>query len=195
MKMDDDFVYAPSEDSYLLFKAIDYARGDVLDMCTGSGIIGISAAKKADSVILVDINKKCVDYVSKMIISLGIKNAKAIKSDLFSAIGKARFDVIFCNPPYLPGKPKKNDLLDTATCGGKTGCEFTIKFLGLAVKHLKKDGRIFFIMSTLGNPEKIYKASKSLNLDLKTLGTKEFFFEKLILVEAHEKSRHSSGRG
>ncbi len=61
-------VYIPQEDSYLLAKEVKkYARGNVLDMGTGSGIQGLYALenKQTKSVLFSDINPKAIEYVKK----------------------------------------------------------------------------------------------------------------------------------
>jgi len=77
-------------------------RGDqtCLDLCTGSGCIGISIAK------LAGIRVTCSD-VSEEALSLARENmelneveVKFICSDLFDQI-PGKFDLIVCNPPYL----------------------------------------------------------------------------------------------
>ncbi|MFW6383394.1 MAG: HemK2/MTQ2 family protein methyltransferase [Nanoarchaeota archaeon] len=92
-------VYEPAEDSVLLKRNIgNYAKGKVLDMGTGSGILAEEAKKYASSVTGADIGKEAVEYCKNR-----IRAVNFIQSDLFSNINE-KFDTILFNPPYLPSK-------------------------------------------------------------------------------------------
>ena len=67
--------YDPREDSTLLERYVrQYAKGNVLDMGTGSGIQAITAAHRniVKSVLATDVQKSAIDYCRKC-----IKNKKA----------------------------------------------------------------------------------------------------------------------
>ncbi len=189
--LDNDLVYKPSEDSYLLLKAVKYARGEVLDMCAGNGIVGLTAAKKSRKVTLVDVNKNALALIIKNAETNDIKNYEVVHSDLFGNLRKRRFDVIYMNPPYLPGKVKKNDYLDVATLGGNNGYEFTIKAIKRLKAHLNEGGHAFIILSTSYDVDKVYKLLESINFKFVVIDAKKFFFEELILIEIYEKRGHS----
>ncbi len=95
----------PRLETELLVEAVKEYVGEkcmsVLDMCCGSGAIGIALAKSANCrVLCADISKK----VLKMCASnarINNVNVEIIQSDLFDNI-KERYDVIVCNPPYIP---------------------------------------------------------------------------------------------
>lgn len=74
----------------------------VLDMCTGSGCIGISIAKyvKDSFVVCVDIMDEALEIARENARLNGVENIKFIKSDLFENV-KEKFDVIISNPPYI----------------------------------------------------------------------------------------------
>ena len=95
------------ETEYLVEKTIKYVKKlgfkelDILDMCTGSGAIGITLKKELpySNVTLSDISSKALRVAKR--------NAKAldtdvhiVKSDLFKKIS-GRFDVFISNPPYV----------------------------------------------------------------------------------------------
>jgi release factor glutamine methyltransferase len=73
----------------------------VLDLCCGSGCIGISAAKLTGAHVLgTDIRAEAVRIANSNAKSLSVKNYRAHKSDLFSHIDET-FDLIVSNPPYV----------------------------------------------------------------------------------------------
>ena len=187
-----DGIYPPSEDSILMLEATKYAHGDVLDMCAGSGVIGLNAAERARHVTLVDINRKAVDAIENNAAVNRIENVTAIVSDLFKKLDGKRFDVIYCNPPYLPGSAMKKDWLDTAIVGGSKGYEITTRILKDMKRHMTRGGTAFMILSTVYDIDKIYKLLRSLEFSFKKIKTIEFFFEELILIKIYEKRRSSN---
>lgn len=79
------------------------ARGykNALDLCCGTGCIGISLSKLAlVTVTLADIDDTCLALAEKNAARNAV-SPRFLKSDLFGAISE-RFDLIACNPPYIP---------------------------------------------------------------------------------------------
>ena len=73
----------------------------VLDMCSGSGCIGISIAKLVDSdVDMVDISSRANEVAQNNNI-LNKTKCRIIESDLFSNLEVKKYDVIISNPPYI----------------------------------------------------------------------------------------------
>lgn len=71
-----------------------------LDLCTGTGCVGISIAKRTNArVTLSDISHEALSLARENA-ELNEVNITAIESDLFSEIS-GKFDLITCNPPYL----------------------------------------------------------------------------------------------
>lgn len=171
-------IYEPREDSRLLAKYVKkYAYGAVLDMGTGSGIQALEAAKKKSvkKVIATDIQKSVIEHCRKNIKN---KKIKFMQSDLFSNIKNIRFDTIIFNPPYLPEDAKLKDLtLD----GGKKGYEIIERFLSKAKDHLKPDGIILIIFSSLTNKKRVDEIIKKNKLKSKLLGKMAIFFEELFV--------------
>lgn len=83
----------------------------VLDMCTGTGCIGISfyleRAKSGvrDKVTLADISDYAIEASSENRKNFGEKceeDIEIIKTDLFSELGGMKYDMLLTNPPYIP---------------------------------------------------------------------------------------------
>jgi HemK-related putative methylase len=187
-------VYPPAEDSFLLLKAVKHAHGDVLDMCAGSGIIGLNAAPLADKVTFIDINPKAINAITYNAKINGIKNFECVISDLFSNIENRKFDVIYANPPYLPRSNGKK-WEEYALSGGEDGGELTIRIIRGIKKHLAKNGKAFLIISSVYDTDKVYKEIKHLRLSFKKLSSINFFFEELILIKIYDKGRNSCKPG
>lgn len=171
-------MYEPREDSFLLQKEVSkYAIGDVLDMCTGSGIIAKEAAKTADQVVGLDINPKCIEYCEKQIKD---NNVTFLVSDLFEVFKDKnyKFDLITINPPYLPDEPKAKDI---ALDGGKQGYEFIEKFIKQAKHYLKEDGKILLLFSSLTQKDKVDEIIKKNNFKHKQISSLKLDFEELFV--------------
>ncbi len=176
-------VYEPAEDSFLLLRATEGASGRVLDLCSGSGIIGISAAARADSVLLSDINPRAVSHIRKEIFAKGIKNCRAVVSDLYENLGGERFDFIFANPPYLPCECGGGACRELHSCGGRHGYEMTLRIIEGLKDHLNGGGRAFLITSTAYDVGVVLKAVSEEGLECRKIGSEKFFFEELGLLE------------
>lgn len=139
----------------------DYSDEIIIDMCTGSGCIGISTALEIPSakVYGVDISGKAIKYAKMNKKLNNAENFEIIKSDLFDYFekgkNKERFEgkvsMIISNPPYIETKVYKN--LDKsvkgyeprlALDGGKTGKDFYKRILYQSKKLLKKGGIVAF---------------------------------------------------
>ncbi|MEK6915862.1 MAG: HemK2/MTQ2 family protein methyltransferase [Nanoarchaeota archaeon] len=173
-------VYQPAEDSFLLEKLISkYSKNKkVIDIGTGSGILAIKALKSgASSVTAVDLNKDAVKEIKS-----NNKSIKTIQSNIFSKV-KGKFDLIICNPPYLPHDSREDKESSLATSGGKKGDEFILKFLRQAKSHLKENGIILLLFSSLTPRDRINKLLEKLNSKSKIVASKNLFFEKLEVLE------------
>lgn len=88
----------------------------VLDLCCGSGCIGVSLACEAPEIQLSmsDISPPALAVARENLEALApqatTRNARLIHSDLFAAISDADFAVIACNPPYI--HPEERDALE-----------------------------------------------------------------------------------
>lgn len=77
-----------------------------LDLCCGTGLLGIVAAKKGAHITCTDIVPATVDIVSRNSV-LNDVQIKIVLSDTFNNIDGEKYDFIICNPPSIPSK---NDL-------------------------------------------------------------------------------------
>ena len=79
----------------------------VLDLCCGSGALGLVAAHVFPDaeVDLVDADATAIAVAKENAASVGAVIAnriRVIESDLFAALDGERYDLILCNPPYVP---------------------------------------------------------------------------------------------
>lgn len=83
----------------------------ILDLCTGSGCIGLTlAAAFPDALVdCVDIAFEALDLVRDNSKQLGVYNIRVVQSDCFDSLEGQQYDLIVANPPYLTPK-EYNDL-------------------------------------------------------------------------------------
>ncbi len=182
-------VYEPAEDSFLFAENLTLHGGEnVLDMGTGCGVLGIVAARKASRVVAVDINPYAVccakenaklnDVADKMFF---------IQGDLFTPIkAEERFDLILFNAPYLPSEPSEGKTwVEQAWTGGADGRTVIDRFLYGFSQHLKEDGRVLLMQSTLADVDKTLKILTMKGLKTRIVARSDFpFFESIVLIEA-----------
>ncbi|MEE2033088.1 HemK2/MTQ2 family protein methyltransferase [Rhodococcus chondri] len=99
-------VYRPQEDSFLLAAALQDAGGTrnakVLDFCTGSGFLAVTAARSgAASVTALDIAPRAV-LTARLNARSRRLPINVLRGDLDVAAQHGPFDVVLSNPPYVP---------------------------------------------------------------------------------------------
>ncbi|MBQ8562998.1 MAG: peptide chain release factor N(5)-glutamine methyltransferase [Firmicutes bacterium] len=135
----------------------------VLDLCCGSGAIGISLAKLAEDVKVTcsDLSADALAVAELNARNLGAKSVKFVRSDLFEAfsgkLGNKKFDMIISNPPYI-----RHDVIETlepevrdhepmmALDGGEDGLDFYRQIVEQAPDFLKKEG---IVMLEIGHDQ------------------------------------------
>lgn len=87
------------ETEYLTTFILKHKPCKVLDICTGSGCIGLALAKASFDVTLSDISTKALRCARK---NAKLNNLKVnmVKSNMFNNI-QGKFDIIVSNPPYI----------------------------------------------------------------------------------------------
>lgn len=120
-----------------------------LDLCTGSGCIGIATAVHNPDwqVDLVDISEDALDLARENIARFEVGDrVRAIRSDLFAGLAGERYDLIVSNPPYvthaevdaLPAEYAHEPELGLRA--GDDGLDLALKILRDAPQHLTENG-------------------------------------------------------
>lgn len=122
----------------------------ILDLCTGSGAIGISLKKyiQNSEITLSDISNKALEIAKKNCINIiGNTEINIIESDLFEKIDvNNKFDIIVSNPPYI--ETKTIQTLDKevqkepklALDGGEDGLNLYRRIIKKAHNYLSDNG-------------------------------------------------------
>ncbi len=124
----------------------------ILDLCTGSGCIGIACAYAFEQaqVWLSDISSDALEVAEINIEKHDLTTrVTAIESDLFSAFdaqAKNSFDLIVCNPPYVDAQDmaqmpaEYGHEPELALASGDDGLDFTRRLLREAPNYLSSQG-------------------------------------------------------
>jgi release factor glutamine methyltransferase len=122
---------------------------DILDLCTGSGAIGLRLKKEYpnSNITLSDISAKALMIASENSEKLELP-VKIINSDLFDKIDN-KFDVIISNPPYIRDDEEIEDIVrdnepHIALFAGKDGLDFYDRILKDIKNYLKEEFVIAF---------------------------------------------------
>jgi release factor glutamine methyltransferase len=100
-------VFRPRSDSWMLTQSLREASpragAEVLDLCTGSGIAAITAARLGARATAVDVSRRSVLTVRLNALLNGVAGrVRAVRGDLLGAVPGRTFDAIVSNPPYVP---------------------------------------------------------------------------------------------
>lgn len=132
---------------------------EILDMCTGSGCIGISLAKFCENVEItaVDLSEAALAVAKENAGINDIDNIKFLCSDLYQKLGDEvnevyrKFDIIISNPPYINTKdidtlmPEVRDYEPRmALDGDEDGLKFYRNIIFQSRNYLKQNGCILF---------------------------------------------------
>ena len=151
----DSRVLIPRQDTETLVEAVIIAlqgkhEPRVLDLCTGSGCIGLSISTLVPGaqVTLADISTAALEVAKKNAHELSAE-VTLRHGDLFKAVGREKFDLIASNPPYIPS----GELADLqaevqhepmlALDGGPDGLDFYRRIAEAAPDHLLPGGSIY----------------------------------------------------
>ena len=126
----------------------DTPPAEILDLCTGSGCIGIAAAKRfvQSVVMLADISLEALALAEENIALHAVgSRCRAVQSDLFGAL-HGRFDLILSNPPYITDAeyqamaPEYAHEPKLGLTSGKDGLDHPLRILRDAADFLTERG-------------------------------------------------------
>ena len=151
-------VLIPRPETELLVETALKYTGDrkykyILDLCCGSGVIGLSIARmdRHTLVSLSDNSASALRLAQENSSRIGLgSRVKFYRGDLFSALPvRSKFDLIVSNPPYVPHDRirhlQKEVLYEPvkAIDGGRKGLEVINKIIQQAGSFLNEDGMLF----------------------------------------------------
>lgn len=121
----------------------------VLDLCTGSGCIGIATAVHQPhwQVDVADISEGALELARRNAKELDVEaRVRVLQSDLFRGLAGDRYDLIVTNPPYVPAgevaelPPEYQHEPALGLKSGKDGLDLPLRILAAAPEHLNEGG-------------------------------------------------------
>lgn len=187
---DVETVYQPAEDSRLLADAVlEHVEGDdvLLDVGTGSGYVAVRVQSETGaSVVGSDLNPDACRQAAG-------NGLPVVRGDMFTPFRDGSFDVVCCNPPYLPTPPEQewDDPMERALSGGPDGRAVVDPFLAGVRRVIRPDGAAFLLISTLTGPEAVRETAAENGLDTTVVAEEAHPFERLLVLRLVPQSNGS----
>lgn len=185
----DPGVYAPQQDTWMLCDAVagcgivDGAR--VLDMCTGSGAVAIAAARAgAREVIAFDLSPEAVACAARNAVAAGA--VMDVRTGSFSqALDLPAFDVVLCNPPYVPSPDSPSgtgpERAWDAGAGGRTVLD---PLCETANRLLTPGGTLLLVQSDCADPDRTVEILSQNGFDARVVATQHIAFGPVMAARA-----------
>lgn len=200
-------VYAPQQDSQLLIEimaASTLVTGrKVVDLCTGTGVVAVhAAAYGAASVTAFDICPKAVRCARVNALANGVTVDVHLGS-WTRAAEFGLFDLIVCNPPYVPHNPEDKDVLPRsvgpaqAWDAGGDGRLVLDPLCANVAELLAEGGSLLLVQSEFAEPRQTLASLTAAGLHVDIVGRQRIPFGPVMTSRARwlEKAgRLESGR-
>jgi len=175
-------VYEAAEDSRLLAEAaVERVEADerVLEVGVGSGYVARRVGTETGArVVGCDLNPDACEAARE-------EGVETVRANLVDSFAADAFDVVLCNPPYLPTPPEEewDDPLEHALSGGEDGRRVVRPFLADVGRVLRPDGRTYLLVSTLTDLEAVSGLADDAGLTVREVADESFPFERLVALE------------
>jgi SAM-dependent methyltransferase len=117
--------------------------GRALEIGTGCGALALRAARHAQLVIATDTNPRALNMAAFNAAINGVSNVEWRLGSLFDAVEGERFDLIFCNPPYVISPDSQFIFRD----GGRRGDALCEEIVCRAPEYLSAGGFATFLVN------------------------------------------------
>jgi release factor glutamine methyltransferase len=189
-------VFRPRSDSWMLTESVCYpppAPGaEVLDLCTGSGVVAVAAARLGARATAVDLSRRSVITVRLNARRNGVaRRVTAVRGDLFSGLGDRTFDLIASNPPYVPSGdsalPRRG--ASRAWEAGPDGRAVIDRICAEAPARLRPGGRLLLVHSSLCGTDTTLERLAAAGLDARVVRRERGPLGPLMLARAGDLER------
>ena len=124
----------------------------LLDLCAGSGCVGISVAHYCENVCadLVELYPEAFGYLERNIALSGSARCRAVNADALSFTSEEKYDILLSNPPYVTAVEYAGLPADvaaqpkTALTDGGDGLEYYRVITKNALALLREGGTLAF---------------------------------------------------
>lgn len=188
-----DSVYQPQEDSHLLVDALrrqPVAGADVADLCTGSGVLAAHAVLLgAHRVTAVDSSRAAITSVRELSGRPGFERIEAVHQDVGTFSRPESFDLITCNPPYVPTPADTDTALHPpgphhSWDAGPRGRAVLDVVCATAPSALRPGGRLLLVQSEFADIPASLAALSRAGLSVRTVAESEIPFGPVLSARA-----------
>ncbi len=149
-------------------------RGKAIDLCSGSGVIGIlvSAKNNIESMKLVEIQESLAEMSQRSVEYNNLKNIEVINKPLqgiSKEIGEGIYDVVTCNPPYKKSGSTKLVSVSKEIAIAKHEITVTLEEIISEASKLLKYGGEFYTVNKEERLTDILVTLRKYNLEAKEL--------------------------
>ena len=107
-----------------------------LELCSGTGVAALEAARHANQAWAVDITARSTQMAEFNRLLNGLDNLTTIQGDLYECLGDLTFDRIVAHPPYMPVLNRAQVFYD----GGSDGEQVTRRIVMGLPRYLRRGG-------------------------------------------------------
>jgi release factor glutamine methyltransferase len=177
-----EMVYQPAEDSRMLAETVVghvESEDRVLDVGTGSGYVAARVAEATGATVVgSDINPDACRQAREA-------GVPAVRADMFGPFCDKSFNVVVCNPPYLPTPPERewDDWMEQALSGGEDGRAMVDPFVEGAGRVLGEGGVAYLLVSTLTGLDAVRETATDSGFETAVVAEESHPFERLVVFE------------
>ena len=165
-------VFRPISDSWLLARLVREeveragAGARVLDVCTGSGVVAVSAARAGADVTAIDLSVRAV-AAAWLNARINRVRVRSLRGDLLAPVAGELFDVIASNPPYVPAEQEElpRSGPERAWAAGRDGRALLDRLLTDAPARLRRGGALLVVHSDVIGAERTLERMRAGGLD------------------------------
>ncbi|WP_243858472.1 HemK2/MTQ2 family protein methyltransferase [Mycobacterium sp. DL440] len=187
-------VYRPQHDSWLLIDALERSNAvegrRVVDLCAGSGVVAITAAELgASEVMALDISPSAVRCTQANALAAQV-DVDARLGSWIQALEHEPFDLVVCNPPYVPVAPETSAGMVVPTGpmaswnGGPDGRLVLDPLCRSAAAILAEGGSLFLVQSEFADVEQSLRLLRAGGLDADVYASQRIPFGPVLHSQA-----------
>lgn len=144
-KRHEDRVMYPGHDSAALSRVVATSPVEkTLDLCCGSGIQSLLAARWSEEVYAVDLNPRAIRMARFNGQLNGVKHATFFEGDLYGPVAGRKFDSVLANPPFVPAPSDQSQSI-LFRDGGETGESVLARILAGWADHATSEGQLAIV--------------------------------------------------